>query len=103
MIIKPTTSIYAPFYLSSRGYGVFVKGDWPGFLDLAASDPSKVKIEFEGPRFELKIYTAASPIEIVKADSIDAGLPILPPKWVFTPWRWCDEHTQRANITMEQR
>jgi len=96
MIIKPTTSIYAPFYLSSRGYGVFVKGDWPGFFDLAASDPAKVKIEFEGPKFELKIYTAATPVEIVKAHSVDAGLPILPPKWMFTPWRWRDEHTQRA-------
>ena len=96
MIIKPTTSIYAPFYLSSRGYGVFVKGDWPGYFDLAASDPTKVKIEFEGPRFELKIYTAATPVEIVKAHSADAGLPILPPKWMFTPWRWRDEHTQRA-------
>ena len=96
MIIKPTTSIYAPFYLSSRRYGVFVKGDWPGFFDLAASDPTKVKIEFEGPRFELKIYTAATPVEIVKAHSADAGLPILPPKWMFTPWRWRDEHTQRA-------
>ena len=96
MIIKPTTSIYAPFYLSSRGYGVFVKGDWPGFFDLAASDPTKIKIEFEGPRFELKIYTAATPVEIVKAHSADAGLPILPPKWMFTPWRWRDEHTHRA-------
>jgi Alpha-glucosidases, family 31 of glycosyl hydrolases len=96
MIIKPTTSIYAPFYLSSRGYGVFVKGDWPGFFDLVASDPSKVKIEFEGPSFQLKIYTASAPIEIVKAHSVDAGLPILPPKWMFTPWRWRDEHTQRA-------
>ena len=96
MIIKPTTSIYAPFYLSSRGYGVFVKGDWPGYFDLAASDPTKVKIEFEGPRFELKIYTAATPVEIVKAHSADAGLPILPPKWMFTPWRWRDEHTHRA-------
>jgi len=96
MIIKPTTSIYAPFYLSSRGYGVFVKGDWPGFFDLAASDPAKVKIEFEGPKFDLKIYTASNPVEIVRAHSVDAGLPILPPKWMFTPWRWRDEHTQRA-------
>lgn len=96
MIIKPTTSIYAPFYLSSRGYGAFVKGNWPGFFDLAASDPSKVKIEFEGPRFDLKIYTASSPSEIVKSHSVDAGLPILPPKWMFTPWRWRDEHTQRV-------
>ena len=26
MIVKPTTSIYAPFYISSRGYAVFVQG-----------------------------------------------------------------------------
>ncbi len=96
MIIKPTTSVYAPFYLSSRGYGVFVKGDWPGFFDIAASDPGKVKIEFEGPKFELKVYTADNPTAIVKAHAADAGLPVLPPKWMFTPWRWRDEHTQRT-------
>ena len=96
MIIKPTTSVYAPFYVSSRGYGVFVKGDWPGFFDLAATDPSRVHIEFEGPEFELKIYTAATPAEIVKAHATDGGLPFLPPKWMFMPWRWRDEHTQRA-------
>ena len=95
MLIKPTTSVYAPFYLSSRGYGVFVKGEWPGFFDFAASDPGKVKVEFEGPKFELKVYTAQEPATIVKAHSRDAGLPILPPKWMFTPWRWRDEHKQR--------
>lgn len=96
MIIKPTTSIYAPFYLSSRGYGVFVWGDWPGYFDFAASDPSRVKIEFEGPKFDLKIYTAGTPSEIVKEHAVDAGLPVLPPKWMFSPWRWRDEHTQRT-------
>ena len=95
MIIKPTTSVYAPFYLSSRGYAVFVKGDWPGRFDLASSDPDQVKIEFEGPKFELKIYTAENPAELVKAHAVDAGLPILPPKWMLMPWRWRDEHTQR--------
>src|SRR5215510_12924562 len=33
MIVKPTTSIYAPFFISSRGYSVFVKGTWPGVFD----------------------------------------------------------------------
>src|SRR5437773_2327719 len=30
MLVKPTTSVYAPFFLSSRGYAAFVKGTWPG-------------------------------------------------------------------------
>jgi len=96
MLVKPTTSIYAPFYLSSRGYGIFVKGTWPGRFDFAVDDPARVKIEFEGPSLELKLYTATNPATIVRAHAIDAGPPFLPPKWMYTPWRWRDEHTQRA-------
>jgi Alpha-glucosidases, family 31 of glycosyl hydrolases len=97
MILKPTTSVYAPFYISSRGYAIFVKGNWPGYFDFAASDTSRVKIEFEGSSFEAKIYTSEHPAELVAAHALDAGPPILPPKWMFTPWRWRDEHTQRTN------
>ena len=96
MIIKPTTSIYAPFYLSSRGYAVLVKGNWPGYFDFAASDPQRIKIEFEGPSLDMKIYTASDPATLVRAHAIDAGPPFMPPKWMFTPWRWRDEHTQRT-------
>lgn len=96
MILKPTTSVYAPFYLSSAGYAVFVYGNWPGFYDFCASDPTHVKIEFEGPSFELKFYADKDPAALVRAHAQDAGPAFLPPKWMFTPWRWRDEHTQRT-------
>ena len=38
MIVKPTLSVYAPFYLSSRGYAAAVQGTWPGRFDFCASD-----------------------------------------------------------------
>lgn len=96
MIVKPTTAVYAPFYLSSKGYGVFVRGDWPGQFDFCASDNARVKLEFEGPSFGLKFYTDATPAEMVQAHALDAGPPFLPPKWMYLPWRWRDENTQRA-------
>jgi len=96
MILKPTTSVYAPFYISSHNYAVFVKGNWPGFFDFCAADPGHVKIEFEGPSFQMKIYTAANPAALVTAHALDAGPPFLPPKWMYLPWRWRDEHTQRT-------
>jgi alpha-D-xyloside xylohydrolase len=95
MIIKPTTSVYAPFYLSSRGYAVFVRGDWPGAFDFCASEPQRVKIGFEGPKFEMKLYTDGDPAALVCRHALDAGPPFLPPRWMFSPWRWRDEHTQR--------
>ncbi len=97
MIVKPTLSVYAPFYLSSRGYAVAVQGNWPGRFDFCSSDSQRVKVEFEGPSFELKIYVAATPAELVKAHALDAGPPFLPPKWMYGTWRWRDEHTQRKN------
>ena len=95
MIIKPTTSVYAPFFLSSKGYAIFVQGNWPGFFDFAAGDPQRVKIEFEGPSFAMRVYSANHPADLVRAHALDAGPPFLPPKWMFKPWRWRDEHTQR--------
>ena len=96
MIVKPTTSVYAPFYLSSRGYSVFVKTDWPGYFDFCVSDPQRVKIEFEGPSLEVKIYTSDDPAEMVCKHAMDAGPPFMPPKWMYSPWRWRDEHKQRS-------
>ncbi len=97
MILNPTTSVYAPFYISSRGYATFAKTDWPGKYDFCVSDKKRVKIEFEGPSFEMKFYTSHDPAVLVKAHALDAGPPFLPPKWLYTPWRWRDEHTQRAS------
>ncbi len=95
MIIKPTTSVYAPFFLSSRGYAVLARTNWPGVYDFCAAEPKRVRIEFEGPQLELKIYTAGDPASLVRAHAMDTGPPVLPPKWMFTPWRWRDEHTHR--------
>jgi alpha-D-xyloside xylohydrolase len=95
MIVKPTTALYAPFYLSSRGYGVFVKGDWPGRLDFCARDPERVQLAFEGPSLELRIYASGDPARVVRAHALEAGPPLLPPSWLYAPWRWRDEHTQR--------
>lgn len=97
MILKPTTSVYAPFYLSSRGYGLFVKTDWPGKYDFCAANPREVQVAFEGPSLAFKVYTATNPAALVQAHALDAGPPILPPKWMFTPWRWRDEHKMRTS------
>lgn len=97
MILKPTTSVYAPYYISSRGYATFAKTDWPGKYDFCVSDPKRVKLEFEGPALEVKFYTSQDPATLVKAHALEAGPPFLPPKWLYTPWRWRDEHTQRTN------
>ena len=95
MLVKPTTSVYSPFYLSSRGYAIFVKGTWPGAYDFAATQPDRTRIEFEGSSLDVVVYTAEKPADLVKAHAMDVGPPVLPPNWAYGLWRWRDEHTQR--------
>ena len=95
MLVKPTLSLYAPLYISSRGYSLFTSGTWPGLFDFARTRPDRVLVEFEGPTFELKINTAVDPATLVRAHAIENGPPVLPPRWMYTPWRWRDEHTHR--------
>ena len=96
MILKPTTSVYAPFHLSSRGYAVWVQSEWPGRYDFCLTDPDRVHIGFEGPDLSVRIYTADTPAALVQAHALEVGPPVLPPRWAFRPWRWRDEHRHRA-------
>lgn len=95
MIVKPTTSVYAPFYLSSRGYAIAIGGTWPGVYDFASTQPDRVLVDFEGPRLSFTVYLSAEPAELVRAHAMDTGPPILPPEWTYGHFRWRDEHRHR--------
>lgn len=92
MMIKPTVSAYAPFYLSSNNYGLFVKGTWPGVFDFCKDYPNIVQVAFEGPLLDFKLYFRSTPMEIVSRHALETGPSFVPPEWVFGPWRWRDEH-----------
>ncbi|MBN1927156.1 MAG: alpha-glucosidase [Prolixibacteraceae bacterium] len=90
--LKPTVSAYAPFYISSENYGLFVQGAWPGVIDFCKENPDRVSILFEGPALKLKLYLDKRPAELVKRHALETGPSFVPPKWAFGPWRWRDEH-----------
>lgn len=95
MIIKPTLSLYTPFYLSSNNYGMFVEGTWPGHYDFCQSNPEVVQVQFEGPSFSARFYTSEEPADIVKQHSLNSGPTLVPPQWAFEPWRWRDNHVHK--------
>lgn len=92
MSIRPTLSLYCPFYLSSNGYGLFVEGTQPGRYDICKTIKNRVSVAFEGTSLSGIIYTSKQPADIVKAHSLHVGPTIIPPRWAFLPWRWRDNH-----------
>jgi alpha-D-xyloside xylohydrolase len=95
MIVKPTVSLYCPFYISSQNYSLFVEGTWPGTYDFCKTESGLVQITYEGPSVSMVLNTAKGPAELVKAHSLNVGPTILPPKWTFGPWRWRNNHVHR--------
>lgn len=95
MFTKPTPSIYDPFYVSSKGYGVYVHGTWPGEYDIASSKKNRVSFSFEGDALNLDIIPGPKPVEAVQNYNEKIGKPFLPPKWAFSIFHWRDEHNNR--------
>lgn len=97
MYVRPTQSLYAPFYHSSRGYGVAVDGTTPGVFDLAASHDGVASFRFEAgttpdaQRLRLHVFLGPDHGDILDEYTRITGRPIVPPDWAFLPWRWRGE------------
>ena len=91
----PTVSIYAPFFLSSSGYGVYVEGDWPatyrfGVDERGRSRPTEVTIEYEGPTLSFLLLPGPEPVDVIERYARITGTSLLPPEFVLGPGRWRD-------------
>ncbi|GIW41471.1 MAG: hypothetical protein KatS3mg076_2048 [Candidatus Binatia bacterium] len=97
MFVRPTFSLYAPFYHSSRGFGLLVGGTMPGTYDLAAADPTVVSFRFEAGtvpenlRFRFFFFGGPEHADILDEYTRLTGRPLVPPDWAFRNWRWRDE------------
>ena len=97
MKVRPTIALYAPFYQSSRGYGVAALGTTIGSFDVARTDPAALSFRFEtgrsGASRVLAYLLIAGPRHATILDEYTAvtGRPFAPPDWAFLPWRYRDE------------
>ena len=75
-----------PFYLTNRGYGVFV--NHPGLVsfEVASEKNSRVQFSAEGEALEYFVIYGPSPKEILEKYTALTGRPALPPAWSFGLW-----------------
>lgn len=87
-----------PFFMSLRGYGLWLDTFSEAVFDLNVTERYRVRVKvcadkfrlvlFEGPRFPLILdrFTAL------------AGRQQLPPYWAFAPWKARDYHRNQAEV-----
>ncbi|HZR83525.1 MAG TPA: TIM-barrel domain-containing protein [Candidatus Binatia bacterium] len=97
MFVTPTFSLYAPFYQSSRGYGLAVQGTMPGAFDVASTESDVLSFRFEtgtrpeNQRLAFDLYVGPEYATILDEYTARFGRPFVPPDWAFLNWRWRGE------------
>lgn len=97
MRVRPTFALYAPFYQTSRGYGLTVEGTAIGEFDVASTDPEAIELTFatgnavESRQLRFRIIEGPEHAAIVDEYTRLTGRPYVPPDWAFLHWRWRNE------------
>ncbi|RCW77273.1 alpha-xylosidase [Saliterribacillus persicus] len=75
-----------PFYLSSKGYGVFVNHPEAVDFELGSETVSKAQFSVEGEHLDYYFINGPTPKEVISRYTDLTGRPALPPAWSFGLW-----------------
>ena len=75
-----------PFYLTNRGYGVFINHPERVSLEVASEKVERVQFSVPGEVLEYFIIYGPSPKEVLERYTALTGRPALPPAWSFGLW-----------------
>lgn len=75
-----------PFYLTDRGYGVFVNDPGPVSFEVASEKVSRVQFSVPGQSLTYYVIYGPTPKEVLAKYTALTGRPALPPAWSFGLW-----------------
>jgi len=75
-----------PFYLTNRGYGVFVNHPEQVAFEVASEKVTRVQFSVPGHTLEYFVIYGPTPKEVLEKYTALTGRPALPPSWSFGLW-----------------
>ncbi|MBI9045946.1 MAG: alpha-xylosidase [Anaerolineaceae bacterium] len=92
-----------PFYLTNRGYGVFVNHSEKVSFEVASEKVERVQFSVLGEEMEYFLIYGPTPKEILDRYTALTGRPALPPAWSFGLWlstSFTTDYNQESVIKM---
>jgi alpha-D-xyloside xylohydrolase len=75
-----------PFYMSSRGYGVFVNHPGKVSFEIGSESVGQVQFSVEDQSLEYFVVAGPTPKDVLRRYTALTGRPALPPAWSFGLW-----------------
>jgi alpha-D-xyloside xylohydrolase len=87
-----------PFYMSTKGYGLWVDTTSDATFDMNASDENEVIVDEPAEKLRIVLFTGPEFPKILDHFTALAGRSMLPPYWAFAPWISRDYHQNDAQV-----
>lgn len=87
-----------PFFMSTRGYGLWVDTTADATFDMNASSGTDVVVDVPAEKLRLVLFTGPEFTKILERLTAQAGRSMLPPYWAFAPWISRDFHKDQAEV-----
>ena len=75
-----------PFYITNKGYGIFVDNEGDVSYEIASEKVERVQFSVEGERLDYYVINGHTPMGTVEKYTQLTGRPALPPAWSFGLW-----------------
>lgn len=75
-----------PFYLTDRGYGVFVNSSDAVSFEVASEMVTRVQFSLPGEKLNFMVIGGGNMENVIKRYTALTGRPALPPRWSFGLW-----------------
>ena len=76
----------APWFVSTRGYGLHLDSSAESVFDLRAGAPDRWVVTNPLPQLRVNVVYGPDPKDVVRRYTGYTGRPALPPPWAFGPW-----------------
>lgn len=87
-----------PFFMSLRGYGLWLDTTSEATFDLNVTDDSRILVRFFGRTLRVVLFEGPEFPVILNRFTAIAGRQQLPPYWAFAPWKARDYHRNSSEV-----
>ena len=87
-----------PFFMSSRGFGVWVDTYMPGSFDLSATERFTSRLRFRDRSLRVVFFAGPAFADILDAFTAVTGRTRVPPPWAFGLWKSRDVHHNQDSV-----
>jgi alpha-D-xyloside xylohydrolase len=87
-----------PFYMSLRGYGLWLDTTSEAIFDFNVTDPSRILVKFFGSQLRVVLFEGPRFPLILQRFTALVGRQQLPPYWAFAPWKARDYHRNAQEV-----